>query len=737
MINKHGMNISILKSFNDIEPYLHTVQSHADNHKNEFGFLPQGAYQAQALQEKLWIAVENKKQHYLGHLMFGGTGSCLKVFQIYVHEDFQKQGIAERLLEEFVNYGESKNYLSIVAKVAADLPANNFWDKTGFTIIRQDVGGKVKNRKINIRVKELDTPSLFQMMTEREALQTLRFVDDGPIFSTPTYVLDLNVVLDIIKDRCFREEAAYLMGASFNNLLKLCVTPEFLNELERNTQGREHDPLIEFARHLPSLPHVGVSTVANIIADLRLLVFPNRKPGGRTATQDNSDLIHLASCIHHRVDGFLTRENAILRARKNIKEKYKLEILSPSDCYDPIDVRTVFQADLKPIIAETPLNMIEGNNHNQKETEAFLKNMGLEDYDIRRVCNPGTSTSPRTRLGVKTGNDILGIASWDESNQFRSEQEFHLYVNEEHHAAERIIDHMLEVVSRGGKPLQLRKISLHTSPKQTKTRQTAIRRGFCSSFDIKQQKTRSGLRKVSLKGFVTPENWPSFANDFNALTGLQLPSEMPTLKEFQHTGILLKSNNETRPLPLKLFEFETLISPAVLLPRKRNGILIPIRYCFAKDLLYGIRNQMELFNDKEALFHVEKAYFRSNRNIDIFNIGQPLVIYVSGKGALSKCAIGIARVTFSKAMNVEEAKLRLARQGVLNEKELGSICDTEGLLHAITFDNFMPFTETIAYKTLKKIDSIGKANFITAEEIPSDSLKKICEIGFQAEGVNI
>ena len=48
--------MNILKSYDEVERYLAEVQTCADAHKKEFGFLPQSAYQDQALQGKLWAS---------------------------------------------------------------------------------------------------------------------------------------------------------------------------------------------------------------------------------------------------------------------------------------------------------------------------------------------------------------------------------------------------------------------------------------------------------------------------------------------------------------------------------------------------------------------------------------------------------------------------------------------------------------------------------------------------------
>jgi len=62
-------------------------------------------------------------------------------------------------------------------------------------------------------------------------------------------VLDLNVFWDVVQRRPRREFAAQVLAAAFDNLIKVLVTQEFINELERTTKVA-NDPALEFALQL-------------------------------------------------------------------------------------------------------------------------------------------------------------------------------------------------------------------------------------------------------------------------------------------------------------------------------------------------------------------------------------------------------------------------------------------------------------------------------------------------------
>jgi ribosomal protein S18 acetylase RimI-like enzyme len=101
-------------------------------------------------------------QNFADYLLWGGRYPMLKVFHLYVAQQNRKQGIGAKLLSSLEAFGEKNSYLTISVRVAADLTANKFWDHSGFPIISQEAGGQTSKRTINIRYKELDTPSLLK-----------------------------------------------------------------------------------------------------------------------------------------------------------------------------------------------------------------------------------------------------------------------------------------------------------------------------------------------------------------------------------------------------------------------------------------------------------------------------------------------------------------------------------------------------------------------------------------------
>jgi GNAT superfamily N-acetyltransferase/predicted nucleic acid-binding protein len=315
--------VILLSKPSDVLPFLDSVIKHADQEKDALGFFPNAVYRQFAAQGKLIVAVDGS--HYLGHLLFGAVAPHARVLQTHVRRQSRSKGIGRRLVEELVRYAEEWNYISLTARVASDLEANQFYQSLGFRLVRTAAGGATRKRTINVMVRELDTTTLFRHSRSKSPTD-LGLVEHLPT-RTPQYILDLNVIFDMVRKRIKAEDAGRVMKAAFNNLIRLAVTGEFIEELRRHSQ--EPDPLLAFALKLPILPQpVDVSAILNTLQDR---IFPVRAIEHKLTVQDRSDLVHLATAIVHKAAGFITGEKAILEARQFLKEQYGLDVVASAE----------------------------------------------------------------------------------------------------------------------------------------------------------------------------------------------------------------------------------------------------------------------------------------------------------------------------------------------------------------------------------------------------------------------
>ena len=127
---------------------------------------------------------------------------------------------------------------------------------------------------------------------------------------------------------------------------------------------------------------------------------------------------------------------------------------------------------------------------------------------------------------------------------------------------------------------------------------------------------------------------------------------------------------------------------------------------------------------------MEKAYFRSSSKASIFSRGGIVAFYVSGSRSIQEI-IGFARITYSDVISVDEAMVKLGRQGILPRAELMKIASKkDGNLHVFTFDNFLAFHNRVSFSKAKKLGLISDANLVSPERIGTDKLKILINEAF-------
>ena len=688
------------------------------------GFLPESAYTDAARKGHLWIAANIAKKQILGYLLLGGTFPNLRVFQIFVCTNFRGRNIAPALIEKLKDYGQEHNFINIKAKVASELPANKFWQGLGFAIVDQSPG-KTAGRTNNLYCLELDVPSLFPGSTTGIQPDTITY-RSGPILESRIFAIDVNVLFDVVRNRNV-DEAAHIVTSAMNNEIRLCITHEFIKELENNSVDLKADPVLALAKRIPRLPELDSKVILPVIEDIRQIFLSGTPKTGKRLANDQSDFTHLASCIHHKVHGFVTRDGAILRHAQEIYEKYSLRIYSPADVIESYEEQA--QIDNAPIIfdvdkREVVISILREDE--RAETEQFLGELGVDQDQASFCLNPGTEQSLRSRLIARLNGDIIGICSWSKNFDSDRENLVHLYVDEDYANSNGVIDHFFEASINAQEFGKLICVDLRMLSKQMGSLETAIKRGFRQ---VEEGESRyRKLKKFLFRGLIVEEEWSDFSRRFAQLTDFRLSDKFPSYDVVSNTGIVAKRKGSRGLLINGLFEFETLISPGYLITAGRQAVMIPIREGYADALLAPTVRapQTSFLPNREAALRLERAYFSTSANRNISR-GVAVVFYIS---APRMEAVGMARVTFADSLTKTQALYNLRRQGVLSEAEIDDRVNSRGEVFAFTFDNLLSFRNSISYRELQKMRCIGGANLVTAQPLSYQQFRKIIDKAF-------
>ena len=186
-------------------------QTLGDRERNSLGFWPVQQLVDAIHRNRLWAAIENSQLQ--GYVIFSGIFPHAKVQAIAAAECARKKGVASSLLRSLISSLESQGYLTIKAEVANDLKAAlKFYQAHGFKVSHTKSGGQTRGRKIAVHVRELDNPSLLTLLEghTNDVDLGIRRRSGG---DSPLYAFDLNVFLDLARERQNSDQARQLFGA--------------------------------------------------------------------------------------------------------------------------------------------------------------------------------------------------------------------------------------------------------------------------------------------------------------------------------------------------------------------------------------------------------------------------------------------------------------------------------------------------------------------------------------------
>ncbi len=695
----------------EVLPFVEEVIKEADREKDALGFLAESVYREAAAQGKLIIAtvIERDKEVYAGHLLFGGVYPHGRIFQAHTQKRFRRKGIGRALVEELVRQSEELSYISLTARVASDLHANAFWESMSFEHVRTAPGGSSRNRLINIRVRELNTPHLFRTYGGSQA--DLRLIERLSTRS-PQYVIDLNVMFDIVRKRVNAEQAGRIMKAGFNNLIRLAVTGEFIEELKRHSQPP--DPILEFAVRLPILPQPVEKDIAGLMISLAAHIFPDRAKSKMLTAQDHSDLIHLATTILHQAAGFITGEKAILGARAFLRQTYGLDVVGVGEMAALTD--TTSNEELRPVSVVLENSEIIARSMGSNDVvkiAVLLTRLGVASQLVNELSRTVAREGAKQVL-VLSGDQPIAFTSW--TNDSPDFIQAFACADEDHPEAESALDYILDILSRTSCKYGPAVIRLRLIPGHSKTRTIAISHGFRTSAD--QPGGAATLQKLSVGRCVTALTWDLVCAQLKKIAGLGLPEKMPAF-EYPEPMIPLSSPTGDS-ISVKLPDLETLLSPVLLLLPGRSGAIVPIKARFAADL-FGNSPQLGLLDSPEAQLLRERTYFSDPRTSPLLGRGNPILFYESGKERGRSSVIAIARVVRTDFVSKETVVAEVLRRGVLSKQKLIKM-GKSAFLAATTFDNILHFKRPVPLDRLRKLGFHDPANLVTARPISNEVL---------------
>lgn len=714
----------LLSSRDEVIPYFASIIEASNKERNSFGFLPEPVYREFIHQQQVIVAIDEGTGTFVGYTIFAGALPTAKVRQTYVDPNWRRRGVGEALISEVIRVCEQLNYLTLRATVGQDLTAANaFYEKMGFVAVATKPGGKTRKRVLIVRARELDTPSLLNFASYSSKTEESIFLDIPEAGPSPLYLVDLNFVFDLVRQRK-GNEALSLVAAAFENSVRLAISEEFIAELERNTEKFPDDPILVIARGLPVVqcPVAGAQELAD---ELTPLIFSERHRAGTLTVQDASDIRHLTTVILENAAGFITSEKAILRQAGVLRERHGIEVVSPAIFASgdsgllPIPTSIEIAVDDRTIISRV---MTEGDHD---ETIRLATSQGISLSVMRTALSRGTSKAPRSRVVVRDGAGIIAAATWQPVSSSGTTR-LYLFADYSDDASELAVDHLLDIASRSVCTTGPANLWISLGSRDSVIRERAIRAGF--SFKERARGVKAQLHKICLGMAITADNWPSVTELIRSKFGLLLPSQAPSFAEADQQVSI--STTSDKRATIKIKALEDFLSPTVLTLPERPAVIVPIWPSFAEALFQGSM-QPDMLSGPRAGIVTQKCYLSDKISLNRIPEHGLIIFYEStgpGKSKGRSAAIAVGRIQ-RRYLASEAAAGGLAQlRGVLSLNDIQAMAKGQNLC-VTEFDNLMRFRNPVALAKLKEIGCADGANLVTARSLTATSVMQLIEIG--------
>lgn len=582
--------IQIEDDIKELAELLPQIMSIADGEKEALGFLPLAAFRDACAQRRLIAAVEEigGVKNVIGYILFGGIFPRARVYQIAIAPHQRRFGFARKLIGVLVARLEAAGYLSLSARVATDLErAVAFYTSNEFRITREVSGGASRARKLLILDRRLKTEDLLSRLDVGHShgdllALALRSAATG---DSPFYVIDLNVLFDLIRDRERSGEARQLFAAALAHRVRLVVSPEFLAELKRTTSPGTQDPVLHMALQLPQLVHQNPPDLKRVAAIVHRIVFEDTGSRAAGRPQSISDSRHVAHSALSGASAFITSDAQILAARDRLRNEVGIDVASLAELLElvPDDSASTRQSPMRGGGFE--LTAVDAKDLREYLQESRAPE-GLVAGYARDI--PG-QVVPR-RYAVRQGGKIVAASALKFPSTPTSSARLLLYSNPKVFAGDLYYDALfdraaMDAASRGPALIELQLIP--TDP-------SGAIHAFARSRGFMVGPNASTMFKVVLGRPLTLTSWRKVALALERRTGLVL-KEAVEGEQFAR----LTAHGQVVQLPHR--QLEDFLGPTAIAWPGRQAVIQPITQHYSEELL-GTARQASFLEKREAAF---------------------------------------------------------------------------------------------------------------------------------------
>ena len=712
-------SIRILTESNSVSEFLGEVVQAADSDRDALGFFSRSVYADFCRKGQLFVALasDGKDERYAGHLLFDLRFPRAHVRQIYVQKSHRGRSIGRMLLMAMKSMLTGWQFISIHARVAEDLSsANMFWEAQGFYPQQVVVGGASRNRMIVVRAHELETPQLFASSGISAADPLGLDIVDGGV--KPLYLLDLNVLFDLGPRRPRHELAMSVFKAERLKACALAISSEIVTELSRTAHEGKTDPMLSFAATLPCFSTPPAEQLAHMCPMLAELIFPDRHKSDSLSENDRSDLMHLATAIHHHLPGLITSDGRILDRATELRQRFGVDAISPELFQVEPDhtAGPVFHTPHSTDLVETSA----AATSDSASIRDLLTALGIDAVaQVNEWAATDSGSTACTRYVARLNGTVAGYMVLP-ANVRGYEISAHVAVAENqkgaHEIAQSLLRHVLSIVKLG----EVGRIRLNCPPRQAVLREVAATFGYVAS-----ESTSNDLQKIAAKARLNERNWTTFRKTLATVGKVVLPERPPVFRHVDQQITILRPDGQRVLVPL--FKLESLLAPMLVCLPGRAGVMAPIRKEYEEHLLADSPQESFLPHGKAHLAPL-RHYLSDKKTLKNFSRGDLIFFYESVKNKGAGAVIGVGRVLH--AYHRDEMGMRAddLAPSALDNSHLSRIGVSKTKTITV-FDNMLRLPRPVPLHVLKSIQCGEAHQLITSQRLSSEQVQVILEKG--------
>jgi GNAT superfamily N-acetyltransferase len=364
-------------------PYLADVKALWRQNSHTLGFFPSGAFQERARKRQILGAF--KEEALIGYVVYYTTNApCVRITHLCVSENYRGCGVARALIAELQNATRTCRGIGLFCR--RDFPVWNIWPRLGFHAVREKLGKNRDGHELTYFWRSHPHKTLFSDFED---------TDDEKV----TLVLDANVFYDLLDSQ--RHEADESLGLTADWIqpsIRLCVTPELFNEIQRNPNSTERSVRMSSARRYDCVS-ASPDEFERAVKSVEFIC------GKALTERDKADQRQLAWTIATGCDVFVTRDQRLPVHSDAFYSEYGVTVERPASVitrFEEIRNEHEYQRDR---LIGTDVRHCRQSTDGDVLAEAFCVGSTEKKSELLRILNRAFANPDRFSCRVVYGPD--------------------------------------------------------------------------------------------------------------------------------------------------------------------------------------------------------------------------------------------------------------------------------------------------------------------------------------------